>query len=399
MIRALAASGRNECLRRAATLPEAGGLREESIRELCDSVELATAALDNSRHLFRFRSWFRNNEADLLATGDDRFKLARKAGKTETPVTTAPSSQIWTDLAVEVVNRLADSVRVGEGKAVVVMPLEDQTLAGLGDTRVSLHATLKDLISRKMAVTLQLMQEQGPGSREYWALANGDRGIMPAEMAPEVILVPLCITERSGKESQTVLYHLELKVLELSSRRYTQVIARRNRRAEGDEAASDRGVLVAGGDTVLARWEHDLVGRNGYDWPLAGVASVLSAADAALCNLECCVSLRGSPADKGERCPFYYRARPEMLRCLTQAGIDIVTAANNHAGDYGPLSVADTAMWCDKAGLVCVGIGCNPNFGDTESFQGCIADVLFSREAMTDAQIAALAAGSFVVTP
>jgi hypothetical protein len=39
-----------------------------------------------------------------------------------------------------------------------------------------------------------------------------------------------------------------------------------------------------------------------------------------------------------------------------------------------------------------VGIGCNPNFGDTESFQGCIADVLFSREAMTDAQIAALAA-------
>ncbi|MBP7049624.1 MAG: glycoside hydrolase family 127 protein [Phycisphaerae bacterium] len=46
-----------------------------------------------------------------------------------------------------------------------------------------------------------------------------------------------------------------------------------------------------------------------------------------------------------------------------------------------------------------VGIGCNPNFGDTESFQGCIADVLFSREAMTDAQIAALAAGSFVVTP
>ncbi|MBP7049623.1 MAG: serine hydrolase [Phycisphaerae bacterium] len=364
MIRALAASGRNECLRRAATLPEADGLRETCMRELCDSAELATVALENSRQLFRFRSWFRSNEADLLATGDGRFKLAKKTQKSQTPVTTARSSQIWTDLAAEVVDRLADSVPVGEGKTVVVMPLEDQTLAGLGDTRVSLHETLEDLISRKMAVTLldevrfdQLMQEQGPGSREYWALANGDCGNMAAEMVPEVILVPLCITERPDKEKQTVLYHLELKGLELSSRRYTQVIARRNRRAEGDEAASDRGVLVAGGDTVLARWEHDLVARNGYDWPLAGVASVLSAADAALCNLECCVSLRGSPADKGERCPFYYRARPEMLRCLTGAGIDIVTAANNHAGDYGPLSVADTAMWCDKAGLVCVGIG------------------------------------------
>jgi poly-gamma-glutamate capsule biosynthesis protein CapA/YwtB (metallophosphatase superfamily) len=383
MIRALAASGRNECLRRAATLPEADGLREKSMRELCDSAELATAALENSRHLFRFRSWFRSNEADLLATGDGRFKLARKAQKAETPVTTAHSSQIWTDLAAEAADRLADSLRVGEGKAVVVMPLEDQTLASLGDARVSLHKTLKDLISRKMAVTLldevrfdQLMREQGPGNREYWALANGDRGSMPAEMAPDVILVPLCITERPDNEKQVVLYHFEIKVLEQSSRRYTQVIARRNRRAESeesnqeifppqsrpdlsvfDESASDRGVLVAGGDTVLARWEHDLVGRNGYDWPLAGVASVLSAADAALCNLECCVSLRGSPADKGERCPFYYRARPEMLRCLTSAGIDIVTAANNHAGDYGPLSVADTAMWCEKAGLVCVGIG------------------------------------------
>ena len=114
---------------------------------------------------------------------------------------------------------------------------------------------------------------------------------------------------------------------------------------------------ASGGDTVLARWEHDMVGRHGYDWPLAGVKSVLSAADAALCNLECCVSLRGTPADKGERCPFYYRARPEMLRCLTSSGIDIVTAANNHGGDYGPLSAADTAMWCEKAGLVCVGIG------------------------------------------
>ena len=39
-----------------------------------------------------------------------------------------------------------------------------------------------------------------------------------------------------------------------------------------------------------------------------------------------------------------------------------------------------------------LGVGCNPNFGDTESFRGCLAEVLFSREALTDADIAALAA-------
>lgn len=39
-----------------------------------------------------------------------------------------------------------------------------------------------------------------------------------------------------------------------------------------------------------------------------------------------------------------------------------------------------------------LGIGSNPNFGNTESFQGCLANVVFSREAMTDAEIAALSA-------
>lgn len=115
--------------------------------------------------------------------------------------------------------------------------------------------------------------------------------------------------------------------------------------------------LVAGGDTVLARWQHDLVARHGVDWPLAGVKPVLASADAALCNLECCVSLRGEPAEKGERCSFFYRARPEMLQCLTRAGIDMVTAANNHGGDYGPVSVSDTVYWTGRAGLACIGAG------------------------------------------
>ena len=367
MIRALAAAGRNECLRRTATLPEANGVREACVRELCDSAELAETVLEKSRHLWRFRSWFRENESGLVPAADGRFTLAGKAERPPVPVTTAHSSRIWADLAAEAVDRLAESPGLSQGKTVVVMPLEDQTLASLDDGGMALHATLKELIVQKMVVTLldevrfdQAMERQGPGRREYWALANGDGGTMPTAMVPDVILVPLCITERTGQEKEAVVYHLEFKVLALSSRRYAQVIARRIRRAEGEEPANDHGVLVAGGDTVLARWEHDLVGRNGCDWPLAGVESVLASADAALCNLECCVSLRGTPAEKGEHCPFYYRARPEMLCSLTRAGIDIVTAANNHGGDYGPLSVVDTATWCEKAGLICVGIGNDP---------------------------------------
>ncbi len=130
--------------------------------------------------------------------------------------------------------------------------------------------------------------------------------------------------------------------------------------AVAGESAEPWDVLVAAGDTMIARWEHDLVARRSLEWPLAEVAPVLAAADAALANLECCAALRGAPAEKGERCPFYYRARPEMLACLASAGIDMVTAANNHVGDYGPEAVAETARWTEEAGLLCVGIGASP---------------------------------------
>ncbi|MBN2293367.1 MAG: glycoside hydrolase family 127 protein [Pirellulales bacterium] len=45
-----------------------------------------------------------------------------------------------------------------------------------------------------------------------------------------------------------------------------------------------------------------------------------------------------------------------------------------------------------EEGAINLGIGCNPNFGDRECFKGCISNVLFSREAMSDAEIATLAA-------
>ncbi len=118
-------------------------------------------------------------------------------------------------------------------------------------------------------------------------------------------------------------------------------------------------MLVAGGDAMLGRWQHDHVQRHGPARPLAGLAPILSAADAALCNLECAVSRAGSPAPKGER------ARPEMLPVLTDSGVDIVTAANNHAGDYGPAAVLATARWCRRAGLVCAGIGADAAAAET----------------------------------
>ena len=238
MIQALADSGRNTCLRRAATLPEADQLRETCVRELCLSPDLADTLLEKSRDLYGFRNWFRSNESNLVPAGEGRFKLAKIATEQEEKPTTtvASSSKIWMDLVPEAVNRLGESLDVT--KAVAIMPVKDQTMAGLGGQCSSILSALKERISQEMGVKLvdedrfdQCMRQQGPGSGEYWILANGGSDEMPPELVPDVILVPVCITSR---EEESVLHHLELKVLDLCSRKYTKAIARVHRQA-GDE--------------------------------------------------------------------------------------------------------------------------------------------------------------------
>lgn len=236
MIRALAVSGRNACIRRAAGLPETQNLREICVRELCESPKLAKTIFERSQHLYRFRSWFRSNESYLVPTSDHRFKLAQRTSKKDVPFTTSPPSKIWEDLAVELVSLLEESVDMTKNKAVVVMSVEDQTLDGLGQQSTSIHSVLKKLIINRMDVRLidemrfdRLMEEQGPGHKEYWLLANELNPGMPKAMTPDIILVPLCITEHS-KERGAVLYHLEFKAFELSSRKYTKIVARKYRR-------------------------------------------------------------------------------------------------------------------------------------------------------------------------
>ena len=57
----------------------------------------------------------------------------------------------------------------------------------------------------------RLMAKQGPGRREYWLLANEIGTGMPPVMVPDIILVPLCITEHSSEEKGAVFTISSLK--------------------------------------------------------------------------------------------------------------------------------------------------------------------------------------------
>jgi poly-gamma-glutamate synthesis protein (capsule biosynthesis protein) len=64
---------------------------------------------------------------------------------------------------------------------------------------------------------------------------------------------------------------------------------------------------------------------------LAPIAPELSAADLTIVNLETSIGTGGRPEPKR----FTFQAPPTVFDALAAAGIDVVSMANNHAGDYG----------------------------------------------------------------
>ena len=118
-------------------------------------------------------------------------------------------------------------------------------------------------------------------------------------------------------------------------------------------------VLIAGGDTMIARWVHYPFYEHGPGWMLGDIKELLSTADICMVNLECVVSSKGDFFDKGEARPYLYRARPEMLTILTEAGVDLVTTANNHSMDYGGDALIDQMQLLKQCGIHYVGSGSN----------------------------------------
>ena len=85
------------------------------------------------------------------------------------------------------------------------------------------------------------------------------------------------------------------------------------------------------------------------------ITSVLGRANFTALNLETSVTSRGTPQPK----TYHFRTSPVAFTALRDAGVDLVTMANNHALDFGMTGLADTLAAARASGLPYVGIGTN----------------------------------------
>ncbi|MEW9671006.1 CapA family protein [Ammoniphilus sp. 3BR4] len=114
-------------------------------------------------------------------------------------------------------------------------------------------------------------------------------------------------------------------------------------------------VLTFAGDSMMAGRVADIVKQKGPHYPFTDAAPIFQESDLSMLNLETAISKGGEAKQK----EYTFRSDPMMAEALRQAGIDIVTVANNHALDYGTEAFLDTLDHLKKAGVHYVGGGKN----------------------------------------
>jgi poly-gamma-glutamate synthesis protein (capsule biosynthesis protein) len=119
------------------------------------------------------------------------------------------------------------------------------------------------------------------------------------------------------------------------------------------EESGDGAVLVFLGDVAPGRSMEAQLARYGPAYPWTGLGTVLHEADLAVANLESALTSRGRPLNK----PYLIRAHPRWGLTLAEAGLDLVTLANNHALDYGMAGLNETLSTLQGLSVVTVGAG------------------------------------------
>jgi poly-gamma-glutamate synthesis protein (capsule biosynthesis protein) len=113
--------------------------------------------------------------------------------------------------------------------------------------------------------------------------------------------------------------------------------------------------LVAVGDILLDDDARPLLDQHGYGFPFAHLAPLVAGHDLLVGNLEGPITEHAVPIDPTKR--YIYRSAPAAALALRDLGFDLVSLANNHILDHGPVGLADTWRALDAAGIAHFGTG------------------------------------------
>lgn len=131
----------------------------------------------------------------------------------------------------------------------------------------------------------------------------------------------------------------------LEDKKHEETVLSPQEKIENEEIVSKEAVLCFAGDVMMDSYIAEYIKENGVDYPWSSVSDVLKEADISVVNLETSVSTRGytkKPAGYG------FRSNPKTLEGLKNAGIDLVSIANNHVLDFGKEAFYDTLRYLDE---------------------------------------------------
>ncbi|TDO45423.1 poly-gamma-glutamate synthesis protein (capsule biosynthesis protein) [Kribbella sp. VKM Ac-2527] len=114
--------------------------------------------------------------------------------------------------------------------------------------------------------------------------------------------------------------------------------------------------LTIGGDVMLGRRVATAAARTGdVSRPLRAIGPRLAAADLTVVNLESTLARAGTPQQGNDS----FAAPPGVLAGLRAAGVDVLSLANNHTGDFQQRALIETVRLVRQSGIQPVGAGSN----------------------------------------
>lgn len=109
------------------------------------------------------------------------------------------------------------------------------------------------------------------------------------------------------------------------------------------------------GDVMIGRGVDAIISRTGYLYVWGDVLPLLRITDMNIINLEAALTT----SDKKVYKMFNFKAAPDRVRSLREAGITIVNLANNHILDFSEDGLSETILMLSSSGILYTGAGIN----------------------------------------